>query len=67
MNLEVRPITLTSLDRALTEALTRQVSTFTPSPVKRIQFGNGKVFPMNRAERRRQHIYNRNLKPVKRG
>ena len=40
---------------------------FTPSPTKRIVFGNGKILGMNRAERRRRHIYNRNLKPVKRG
>ncbi len=40
---------------------------FTPSPTKRIQFGDGKVFAMNRAERRRRHIYNRDLKPVRGG
>lgn len=30
---------------------------FHPSPTKKVDFGNGKVIPMNRKERRRQHLY----------
>jgi hypothetical protein len=44
-----------------------QPAAFTPSPVKRIQFSDGKVLSLNRCQRRKAHIYNRDLKPVKKG
>ncbi|MFA5378202.1 MAG: hypothetical protein WC455_20785 [Dehalococcoidia bacterium] len=40
---------------------------FTASPVKRVKFSDGKVLTLNRKQRRKAHIYNRDLKPVKRG
>ena len=36
----------------------------TPSPAKKIVFADGKTLEMNRAARRRAHIYNRDLTPV---
>jgi hypothetical protein len=38
---------------------------FTPSPIKKIKFSDGKTLPLNRKERRQSKIYNKDLKPDK--
>ena len=41
----------------------KPVKGFHPSPTKRIKFADGEVMELNRKERRRMKIYNRDLKP----
>ncbi len=40
---------------------------FTPSHAKRIHFKDGVVMELNRAQRRRNKLYNRNLTPIRKG
>jgi hypothetical protein len=37
---------------------------FTPSPTKRIHFSDGKTLALNRRQRRRNKLYNKDLKPI---
>jgi hypothetical protein len=37
-------------------------ASFTPSPIKRVQFSNGEIIPLNRRQRRQMKIYNSKLR-----
>jgi hypothetical protein len=41
------------------------METFTPSTAWKVNFGNGKVIHMNRAERRRNKLYGDNVTKTK--
>ena len=46
-----------ALGRDSAEELTRELINMCPSPTMKVHFANGEVVQMNRAERRRRHLY----------